>query len=66
VIVTGRKATFGLLMACSLGAVWWLFGFTVGPKLSGVLRTYRFFGRVTRGDIDMNGDGIVEQSFRYS
>lgn len=56
----------GLFAAAALGAGWWLFGFSTTHAFGGTLRTQRYFGRIVRADLDGNGDGRIEQSFRYS
>jgi hypothetical protein len=61
-----RRILVMLASAASLVAAWWLFGFTTTHHLNGTVRTWRVFGRITKADIDWDGDGVIDQSLRFT
>ena len=54
------------LLACIGSLCWWLFGWSTEGPDGFTITADRFFGRVVRLSIDSDGDGRINETWRYS
>jgi hypothetical protein len=61
-----RKTMFGLGIAAAIVLAWWMFRSTRTTTGRSTVTARRVFGRVTRLDLDRDGNGRAEEQWLYS